>query len=167
MAQHFAEHERTAERLGAALAEHLAAHRAKVDAAPERRRALFADAADPAPTPRALRRTQSIVSDVLMPAQCERTAWLLLISSALSTFAMNLTMTPTTEIWLEHFNGDFAAHARMMTNLGLVSNVVGFFVKPIIASLSDAYGRKPLLYLSPIINSILTGGMIFVSFIHK
>ena len=114
---------------------------------------------DPPPSPMGMRRTQSI-SSALSPAECESASKWMLVSSAISTFGMNLTMTPTTEIWIQHFAGDFTAQARMMTNLGLISSVAGFFLKPVLASLTDSFGRKPLMYSSPMANTVLTGGMV-------
>ena len=166
--EHLSEHEsRIANEQHAAtgLREHLAEHRAKLGlaAAPpdERRATSFASTvADPPPSPAALRRTQSVISTALSPAECEHASNGMFLSSAISTFGMNLTMTPTTEIWIQHFAGDFTAQARMMTNLGLVSSVTGFFVKPILASMTDCFGRKPLMFSSPIANVLLTGGMV-------
>ena len=109
----------------------------------------------PAASP-ALRRSRSIVTEALTPEQCLRAANWLLASSFLSTFAMSLTMQATTEIWLGHFAGDFTRHARRMTSLGTLSSVLGFFIKPVLASLSDAHGRVPLLFLSPAVNLALT-----------
>ena len=109
----------------------------------------------PAASP-ALRRSRSIVTEALTPEQCLRAANWLLASSFLSTFAMSLTMQATTEIWLGHFAGDFTRHARRMTSLGTLSSVLGFFIKPLLASLSDAHGRVPLLFLSPSVNLALT-----------
>ena len=109
----------------------------------------------PAASP-ALRRSRSIVTEALTPEQCLRAANWLLASSFLSTFAMSLTMQATTEIWLGHFAGDFTRHARRMTSLGTLSSVLGFFIKPLLASLSDAHGRVPLLFLSPSVNLVLT-----------
>lgn len=110
-----------------------------------------------------MQRTKSVISKDLSPAECERASAWILVSSTISTFGMNLTMTPTTEIWIQHFAGDFTAHARMMTNLGLVSSLVGFFLKPILASLTDTFGRKPLMYSSPAANTLLTGAMVLTS----
>ena len=57
-------------------------------------------------------------------------------------------------MFLDYFAGDFAAHARVMTTLSSVSAIVGFFLKPLFASMTDKYGRKPLLALSPILQVI-------------
>jgi hypothetical protein len=68
-------------------------------------------------------------------------------------------MQAQTEILLVHFGGDFAAHARVMTRVSSVSSVLGFFIKPLLAALTDVHGRKPLLLLSPVLQMVLKGGM--------
>ena len=67
----------------------------------------------------------------------------------------------STQIWLDHFAGDFAAHAATMTRLSTASAAIGFVVKPVLASLSDVYGRRPLLLLPPVLNTALKAAMVF------
>jgi MFS family permease len=166
--EHVDEHQRSVlEQLGplttSALRVHLAAHMAKLEEGAGRRASFSASVVDPPPSPVGMQRTKSIVSSALSPAGCESASNWMLLSSAVSTIGMNLTMTPTTEVWNQHFAGDFTAQARMMTNLGLVSSVVGFVLKPVLASLTDTFGRKPLMFSSPVANTLLTGGMVLSS----
>lgn len=95
-------------------------------------------------------------------AQRDSAASWLLFANACCTFATNISMGTSNQLWLEHFAGDFAAHGAYMTRLSAISSVLGFFVKPLIASLSDVYGRKPLLYFSPTMQMLLKGGVGFV-----
>jgi hypothetical protein len=84
----------------------------------------------------------------------------LFASNLLQTFGMMISMQSTNQIWLDHFAGDFGAHARVMTRLSSVSNVIGFIIKPMLASSTDKFGRKPLLSLSPVLQFILKGAMV-------
>ncbi len=84
----------------------------------------------------------------------------LFASNLMQTFGMMISMQSTNQIWLEHFNGDFGNHARVMTRLSTISNVVGFIVKPLLASMTDKFGRKPLLSLAPVLQFVLKGSMV-------
>ena len=89
----------------------------------------------------------------------EKTARRLFLLSLIQSFSSSLSMQASNQIWLDHFNGDFAAHARVMTRVSMFSSIFGFFVKPLIASATDRFGRKPLLFLSPAMQFVLKLGM--------
>ena len=79
-------------------------------------------------------------------------SWLFVCSLSQS-LCSNISLQAKNQMFLDYFAGDFAAHARVMTTLSSVSAIVGFFLKPLFASMTDKYGRKPLLALSPILQS--------------
>ena len=61
--------------------------------------------------------------------------------------ALSLPMAAEQEIWLRHFQGDFGANARQQGLLQAADGVVGLLCNPLIASATDAFGRRPLLIL--------------------
>jgi len=70
---------------------------------------------------------------------------LLFSSTAAHMFALQLAMPASQSIWLNHFDGDFAAQAANTSNLMSSALVAGVFVNPIIAGTSDVVGRKPVV----------------------
>ena len=56
----------------------------------------------------------------------EKTARRLFMLSLIQSFSSSLSMQASNQIWLDHFNGDFAAHARVMTRVSMFSSVFGF-----------------------------------------
>ena len=57
----------------------------------------------------------------------EKTARRLFMLSLIQSFSSSLSMQASNQIWLDHFAGDFAAHARVMTRVSMFSSVFGFF----------------------------------------
>jgi len=76
-----------------------------------------------------------------------RTGWLLIATGGLHMVALSLPMAAEQEIWLRHFQGDFGANARQQGLLQAADGVVGLLCNPLIASATDAFGRRPLLIL--------------------
>lgn len=70
---------------------------------------------------------------------------LLFYSTAAHNFALQLTMPANQSIWLNHFDGDFAAQAANTSNLMSSALAAGVFVNPVIAGISDVVGRKPVV----------------------
>lgn len=92
------------------------------------------------------------------PEKVTASNWLF-ACSLLQTFGMQISQQATNQIWLDHFAGDFSAHARMMTRLSSTSSIIGFVVKPWLASMTDKFGRKRLLALSPLLQGMFKCAM--------
>lgn len=77
--------------------------------------------------------------------RCKQGVKLLFASTAAHNFALQLAMPANQSIWLNHFDGDFAAQAANTSNLMSAALAAGVFVNPVIASTSDVVGRKPVV----------------------
>ena len=60
-------------------------------------------------------------------------------------FGSQLTQPAKTEMILRLFKNDTAAAAKMVGSLSSMAALIGLFGNPLIGSLSDAVGRKPVL----------------------
>jgi MFS family permease len=67
----------------------------------------------------------------------------------LNAFVSMLNYTTRTEILREICGGDFGKMAGIMSTWTGTTAVVEFLVNPSIGSLSDAYGRRPLMLMAP------------------
>ena len=86
----------------------------------------------------------------------------LLLCQVCRSFGIMLRMQTETQIWLNAFAGDYAGQARVQGNLESISGILGFIVSPIIGGLSDAYGRRPMMIMSPCF-SVMTNILIVSS----
>ena len=84
--------------------------------------------------------------------------WLLIVS-AWEYLSLMLSTQASNQVWLDFYAGDYGAQARAMGKLSAAGGALGFVVKPVLAQLSDVYGRKPLLLLSYIIQIFVKGGI--------
>ena len=103
------------------------------------------------PTPSLVPPADSELDPEMTDKEKVRAANWLFLSQLCQSFCSNISQQSTYQMFLDHFAGDFAAHARLMTTLSSASAVAGFVLKPLFASATDKYGRRPLLALSPIL----------------
>lgn len=68
-----------------------------------------------------------------------------LITSAALLSGFLLSMPSQMQIWLKHYEGDFAAQAGMVSKLQALSAGITMLINPITANLLDAVGRKPIM----------------------
>ena len=71
--------------------------------------------------------------------------------------AGSLVFSAMDQIFLEAHQGDFVAHARMMSLIGSASSSLSFIFQPLVGSLIDAYGRKPLMLTAGTLQVLLKG----------
>ena len=90
-------------------------------------------------------------------ARRSRLALWLFVATLMTTAATSFSMQAMDEIWLRHYNGDFAAHGRMMSRISSASSALSFMFKPLMGGLIDCFGRKKLLVLSPLLQMALKG----------
>ena len=64
-------------------------------------------------------------------------------------FGIMVRMQTETQMWLNAFAGDYAGQARFQGNLESAAGILGFAITPVLAGLSDAIGRRPLMIASP------------------
>lgn len=74
----------------------------------------------------------------------------LMIGSTLRMFGVALRNTSETEIWFRAYDGDFAAQVAAQSLLESCAGAFGFLLNPIAGGLSDAFGRKRVMLVSPI-----------------
>eukprot|EP01051_Picozoa_sp_SAG22_P005311 SAG22_NODE_311_length_12629_cov_20.911891_6_plen_432_part_00 len=74
-------------------------------------------------------------------------------------FGIMVRMQTETQMWLNAFAGDYAGQARFQGNMESIAGILGFAITPVLAGLSDAVGRRPLMIMSPCF-SVLTNIMI-------
>lgn len=79
---------------------------------------------------------------------CASTAW---------QIAGTLVMSAMDQIFLDAHRGDFAAHARMMALIGSASSSLSFILQPLVGSLIDIHGRKPLMLTAGALQVVLKG----------
>lgn len=88
-------------------------------------------------------------------AERKRAESWIFVSSFLQTCCTGIMMQAMDQIFLAHFQGDFARHGRTISLVSSLSSCIGFLVTPILGSLIDTRGRKPLLVLSTAVNASL------------
>jgi MFS family permease len=88
----------------------------------------------------------------LSKAERQRTATKLVASMTAMMLQYMLTSQVDTQIWLNHYNGDFGAQAKTASMMMSLLMTGGFFFTPILGALSDAHGRKLQLILPPLTN---------------
>jgi MFS family permease len=71
--------------------------------------------------------------------------------------AGSIVFSAMDQIFLESHRGDFVAHARMMSLIGSGSSALSFLFQPLIGSLIDVHGRKPLMILAGSLQILLKG----------
>jgi len=86
--------------------------------------------------------------DAEAEGQGRRTMVRLMALSAVHWFAMILRMQAENELWIQHYHGDYAAQARTVGNTRSAAAALGFIITPIFAGLTDAHGRRPVLFLA-------------------
>eukprot|EP01047_Picozoa_sp_COSAG01_P041572 COSAG01_NODE_3575_length_5917_cov_239.201100_2_plen_305_part_00 len=106
---------------------------------------------DPGPTRRRRQRHERHQQSVAVQA--------LMLCQVCRSFGIMVRMQTETQIWLNHFAGDFSRQALVQGNVESVAGMLGFVITPILGGLSDAIGRRPLMIMSPCI-SVLTNIMI-------
>lgn len=77
----------------------------------------------------------------------------LTLASVTRNLAINVRNLSEQEIWLEAYNGDFAAQARAQGLLESASGILGFVLNPLLGAVSDSFGRKPLMNFAPIVST--------------
>lgn len=74
----------------------------------------------------------------------------LMVSSTLRMLAVALRSTSETEIWFRAYAGDFAAQVAAQSLVESCAGAFGFLLNPIAGGLSDAFGRKRVMLVSPV-----------------
>ena len=69
-------------------------------------------------------------------------------------FAMMVSMQAEQEIWLRHYAGNFAAQASVQSKIQSISGILSFLLNPVIASISDHVGRKPLMVAASVMSML-------------
>ena len=72
-------------------------------------------------------------------------------------FAGTFVFAAMDQILITHHQGDFSAHARMMSLMGSGSSLLKFLFQPLVGSLIDVHGRRPLLLLAGMLQMLLKG----------
>ena len=67
-------------------------------------------------------------------------------------FGSQLTTPARSEMLLQIFHGDTVAAAGLVGRLSSVSSVIGLFGNPLVGSLSDRLGRKPVLMMGALVS---------------
>ena len=65
-------------------------------------------------------------------------------------FGAQLTAPGKTEMVLRLFKDDTAAAAKMVGSLSSAGALIGLFGNPLVGSLSDAIGRKPVMLIGSV-----------------
>jgi MFS family permease len=81
-----------------------------------------------------------------------RTTRKLILSMTTMMLQYQITSQCDTQIWLNHYKGDFAAQARTTSLMMSLLMTGGFFCTPLIGAVSDCYGRKVQMILPPLMN---------------
>jgi MFS family permease len=81
----------------------------------------------------------------------------LFCATAACQIAGSLVFSAMDQIFLEAHRGDFVAHARMMSLIGSASSSLSFIFQPLVGSLIDVYGRKPLMLTAGTLQVLLKG----------
>ena len=77
-------------------------------------------------------------------------AWLLIAANGLFCFGSFVGKSSEMEVWLLHYAGDFAANGRTQATLQSVGGLVSLFSQPIIGSITDAVGRRPVMIFAQV-----------------
>ena len=88
----------------------------------------------------------------LSAEQKARTAWLIAGGMGMHFLGSMLGMQAEQEIWIRHFAGNFGANARMNATLQSISGVISFVINPIIAAITDAYGRRGMMIVGMVLS---------------
>jgi DHA1 family tetracycline resistance protein-like MFS transporter len=102
-------------------------------------------------TPRAAGTSDKPPSQIV----CPQTGWAthkLVLSMTVMMLQYQITSQMDTQIWLNHYKGDFAAMARTTSMMMSVLMTGGFFVTPLLGAISDCYGRKAQMIIPPFVN---------------
>jgi hypothetical protein len=89
-----------------------------------------------------------------------RTAWLLIAATGGAYIGIMLGMPVEQEIWAQHFAGDFGANARMQALLQSGSGAIGFAINPLIAALTDAFGRRNTMLFAQVTSLLSSLAMV-------
>jgi uncharacterized membrane protein len=76
-------------------------------------------------------------------------------------FGAQLTTPARSEMLLLAFNNDTASAAALVGTLSSISSMIGLFGNPLIGSLSDTFGRRPVLILGAVF-SVLRHGVLLI-----
>lgn len=88
-------------------------------------------------------------------AERSRAAKKLAISAGLMMTAVTMVVPTRAPMVLQIKKGDAAATAKAMGLMSTCAGLIELFVNPILAKLSDQYGRKPFMTIAPLINAFL------------
>jgi DHA1 family tetracycline resistance protein-like MFS transporter len=70
--------------------------------------------------------------------------------SSLRWLGVSIRKQSEFEIWHRHFPGNLSGLAQQQAFLQSIANVSEFLINPICGALSDSFGRKPVMLLSPL-----------------
>lgn len=88
-------------------------------------------------------------------AERQRAARKLAISAGLMMTAVTMVVPTRAPMVLAIKKGDAAATAKAMGLMSTCAGLIELFLNPIIAKLSDQYGRKPFMTIAPLVNAFL------------
>ena len=77
----------------------------------------------------------------------------LVAASVVRNLAISVRDLSEQEIWLEAYDGNFAAQARAQGLLESISGVFAFVLNPTLGAVSDSFGRKPLMNFAPVVST--------------
>ena len=66
-----------------------------------------------------------------------------------------LGLAATQEIFTRHYATNFAQNAKTQALVQSVAGVVGLALNPVIAGLTDAYGRRPMMLFSQVASLLM------------
>lgn len=101
----------------------------------------------------------SMAADVLQLSVGEkrRAELCLFCSTTACQIAGSLVFSAMDQIFLEAHQGNFVAHARMMSLIGSASSSLSFIFQPLVGRLTDIHGRKPLMLIAGSLQVALKG----------
>ena len=98
-------------------------------------------------------------SDEYMKArQHRRTVTAMMLATIARWIGVMIRMQVESEIWFRAFGDDFGAQARVRSAVESLCGIAAFDLNPLVGGMSDAFGRKRVMMVSPVAMVIIDDG---------